>query len=176
MIMIGIVGFVNVNKFENFAQKKEPKVGLEVGNKAPELVYNNPDGKSIRLSSLQGKMVLIDFWASWCRPCRMENPNVVKAYNEYKNLKFKNGKGFTVYSVSLDKDRDAWVKAIKDDKLEWGSHVSDLNQWKSEGAAIYGVRSIPSNVLVDGDGIIVAKNLRGQNLLITLESQLAKRR
>jgi len=176
MILIGIVGFVNINKFDSGSQKEEPKVGLEVGNKAPELVYNNPEGKPVSLSSLKGKMVLIDFWASWCRPCRMENPTVVKAYNEYKDLKFKSGKGFTVYGVSLDRDKDAWIKAIKADNLTWDSHVSDLLQWKSEGAAIYGVRSIPSNVLIDGEGIIIAKNLRGQNLMITLESLLAKRR
>jgi thiol-disulfide isomerase/thioredoxin len=106
-------------------------------------------------------MVLIDFWASWCGPCRRENPNVVDAYKKYKNAKFKNAKGFTVYSVSLDKNKAAWIKAIQQDGLEWPYHVSDLKFWNSEAAKIYGVNSIPTNWLIDANGIIVAKNLRG---------------
>lgn len=152
--------------------KDDPVVGLEVGNKAPELKYNNPDGKEIALSSLKGKVVLIDFWASWCGPCRRENPTVVAAYHKFKDKKFKNGKGFTVYSVSLDQSADLWKKAIVKDSLTWDNHVSDLKYWSSEAARLYGVMGIPTNWLIDGDGIIIAKNLRGEALEKALNEQL----
>jgi thiol-disulfide isomerase/thioredoxin len=125
---------------------------------APEIALKNPDGKVIKLTSLRGKVVLIDFWASWCGPCRKENPNVVKMYEKYKN------KGFTVYSVSLDKDSEAWKRAIKSDSLSWPNHVSDLLQWDTPLTQVYGFNSIPYTVLVNKEGKIIGTNLRGESL------------
>ena len=148
------------------------EIGLNIGNKAPELAYDNPQGKKMKLSSLKGKLVLIDFWASWCGPCRRENPNLVSAYQKYTKKNFQQGKGFEIYSLSLDKNEKAWVKAINQDQLFWQYHVSDLGGWQSEGSKKYGIRSIPSNVLIDGKGIIVAKNLKGHALHKFLEASL----
>jgi len=123
------------------------------------------------LSSLKGKYVIIDFWASWCGPCRRENPNLVKAYNKFKNQKFENGNGLEVYSVSLDKKFSSWIKAMTDDKLFWEYHVSDLRGWQSDGAALYNVRSIPQTFLIDGEGTIIAKDLKGDELISFLNSK-----
>lgn len=136
-------------------------IGTNIGNKAPELKFKTPDDKVLALSSFKGKIVLVDFWASWCGPCRIENPNVVATYNKYKAAKFKDAKGFVIYSVSLDQNKEAWKKAIAADNLSWPEHVSDLKGWYSDAAAIYGVNSIPTNFLLDANGIIIAKGLRG---------------
>ena len=128
-----------------------------IGSPAPEIDLPTPSGKNISLSSLKGKYVLVDFWASWCGPCRAENPNVVAAFQKYK------AKNFTILGVSLDNDKAKWQQAIKDDNLMW-HQVSDLQGWESVAARTYGVQSIPSNFLVDPDGKIIATNLRGSSL------------
>ncbi|MGY6561643.1 MAG: TlpA family protein disulfide reductase [Luteibaculaceae bacterium] len=136
----------------------------KIGEKAPEIVLPGVDGKELKLSSLKGKVVLIDFWASWCGPCRRENPNVVRSYEKYKSAKFKNGKGYEIFNVSLDRDKAAWLKGIEQDQLNWKYHVSDLKFWNSEAAQLYGIRSIPANFLIDGEGTIIGVNLRGAAL------------
>jgi peroxiredoxin len=140
------------------------KIGA-VGTDAMEFTQNDPDGKPVSLSSFRGKYVLIDFWASWCDPCRRENPNVVNTYNKYK------GRNFTVLGVSLDRARDPWLKAIKDDSLTW-THVSDLKYWSNQVAQLYKVQGIPKNFLIDPKGKIIARDLRGPQLAQRLDELL----
>lgn len=134
-----------------------------IGQPAPEIALPNPEGQVVKLSSMKGKYVLVDFWAKWCGPCRQENPNVVRVYNKYKD------KGFTVFGVSLDRTKEDWVRAIQEDNLTW-THVSDLKFWQSEAAKTYSISAIPFSLLLDPNGVIIAKNLRGA----ALENKLAE--
>jgi peroxiredoxin len=140
-----------------FAYKLNKMKVMEVGSTALEFTQNDPEGKPISLSSFKGKYVLVDFWASWCLACRLENPNMVKAYNKYHE------KGLEILSVSLDKSKEAWLNAIKKDGMPW-NHVSDLKYWKNEAAVLYGIGAVPANMLLDKTGKIIGKNLKGEAL------------
>ena len=142
----------------------QPAPALEAGASAPDFELAARDGPPRRLGDSRGRLVYLDFWASWCGPCRAENPNVVKAFNQYKD------KGFTILGVSLDQPnaKDKWIKAIHDDQLTW-THVSDLQYWKNAVAVQYGIQAIPQNLLIDKEGKIIGKNLRGEDLAQKLE-------
>lgn len=140
---------------------------VSIGKTAPDFIMDDPGGNPIRFSDVyaQNEYTLLDFWAAWCGPCRAENPNIVAVYNDYKD------KGFGVFGVSLDRDREAWLKAIEDDRLTW-THVSDLSYWNNAAAQMYVVNSIPSSVIVDRNGKIVAKNKRDEELRKTIDELL----
>lgn len=155
--------YPNTKMITSLMAQLEDLRALSIGQEAPEISLPNPEGNIVSLSDLRGKYVLIDFWAAWCKPCREENPNVVRLYNEYKD------KGFEVFGVSLDRTKEAWEKAIAEDELTW-THVSDLKYFNSEAAAKYQINAIPATYLIDPDGKIVAKDLRG----MSLENKLAE--
>jgi len=147
-----------VPQIKDLKERVAVMLAVSVGQKAPDFTMNDVDGNPVALSSKIGsKLMLIDFWAAWCAPCRQENPNVVKVYNEFHKL------GFDVFGVSLDRTKEDWIKAIADDKLTW-THVSDLQYWNNAAAKIYAVNAIPANFLIDEEGVIIGRNLRGADL------------
>lgn len=151
-------------QYEQVKAKREAMAFLDQGKVAPDFVQAKADGTTMKLSDLRGKVVLVDFWASWCGPCRGENPNVVRLYEKYKDA------GFTVMSVSLDNSKEKWLQAIEKDKLSWPNHVSDLKGWQNEVAKQYKVTGIPFAILIDKEGKIIDKNLRGAQLENTLKA------
>lgn len=168
-----ILGFGNKNLRQQESVSTKLATPPKIGEVAPEI--NLPSinrAVPYKLSSLRGKLVLVNFWASLFAPCRFENPNIVKAYNQYKDKSFVNGQGFEIYSVSLDLNEGNWKKAIVKDKLIWKHHVSDLKGYDSEVAADYGIRSIPYNYLIDGNGKVLAINLRGAQLSKAIKKYL----
>jgi peroxiredoxin len=157
-----------INNIEKQLARVQSQEVIKVGQPAPDIALPNPDGQIMKLSDLKGQVVLLDFWASWCGPCRRANPHVVQTYNKYKN------KGFTVFSVSLDRPGQAekWKQAIDQDKLTWPYHVSDLRYWNSEPASVYGVRGIPKTFLIDKDGMIASTSVSPYELDASLEKLL----
>lgn len=147
---------------------------IKVGQQAPEIAFSNPEGKIISFSEQnKNRYILLDFWASWCGPCRIAHPALVTMHEKFKDKKFKNApKGFTVFSVSLDRNLEAWKKAIAADKLFWNNHVSDLKSWKSEAAEIYGVTYIPQSFLIGPDGKVLGKYNNAEEAAKDLEKYL----
>lgn len=166
--------FLSVTTFTAQAQDENTKV--KVGQSAPDISYPNLTGQTLKLSEInKGRVVLLDFWASWCRPCRAANPGLVRMYEKYKGKKFKNAKkGFTIVSVSLDKFKEAWEKAVTEDKLSWEFHMSDLGYWDSKPAAVYGVQYIPQAFLIGPDGKIVGKYNLAEEAAGDIEKLLAQ--
>ncbi len=140
----------------------------------PVVTVPDKDGQPLALESLRGSLVLVDVWASWCKPCRKQHPKLVKVYEDFRNAQFQKAKGFTIYQISLDADRDAWLKAIEKDNLHWPYHGSDLKGWESEVVALYQLEAIPSSFLLDENGLIIGKDLSANDLAKVLENRLLK--
>ena len=155
------------DKGKEIAARIDKMAAVAIGKVAPDFTLNTPEGKPLSMHSIKAKVKVLDFWASWCGPCRGENPNVVAMYKEL------HPKGLEILSISLDNDKDAWLKAIKDDGLEW-NHVSDLQGWNCAAAKLYGVNGIPHLIVLDENNVIVAKNLRGEALKEKVAELLAK--
>lgn len=161
-----------MTSLSSFAQYENTTI--KVGQQAPELKFADPEGKNLSLTEInKGRVVLVDFWASWCGPCRRSNPALVKLYNEYKSKKFKGAKnGFTVVSVSLDRDKQAWMQAIEKDNLSWPFHMSDLKAWSSDAARIYGVQFVPQAFLLGPDGKVIGKYMTAEEAVRDLDNLL----
>jgi thiol-disulfide isomerase/thioredoxin len=151
-----------------------PKDNLINGNMAPDISLPDSTGKKVDLKSLRGNIVLVDFWASWCKPCRNTNPYLVEVYDQFKDKHFKGANSFIIYSVSLDSDRDHWIKAILHDNLHWPYHLSELNGWKSSAVDAYKINAIPTNFMVDQNGVIIGRDMRSDDIYKLLTERVAQ--
>ena len=175
--IILIIAAVSLNSFTRKESSAfnalPPEIGINIGDQAPEIVMKGIDGVELRLSNLRGKLVLIHFWASWDAKSRRDNLSYVETYEKYRNVKFNTAEGFEIFSVSLDQKKDSWEKAIAKDGLFWKSHVNDFKGWANAAGQLYGISSIPSSLLIDENGIIVAKDLRGPALDMELDKYVS---
>jgi thiol-disulfide isomerase/thioredoxin len=169
VVVFGCLAFIAYYIYDYYKIPDSPQ-----GNYVTDLSYPGADGNPISISLLKGNIVLIDFWASWCGPCRYQNPELVKLYQDFHQVKFKDADGFAIYSISLDMNREAWLHAITQDGLVWPHHVSDLKGWNSDAAARFGVRSIPASILIDEKGKIIGKNLTPSEIREHLEKRIKK--
>jgi len=168
-IGIAIVALIGAFLYRHFTPKSM-ELELNEGSEIIAINLPNKDGDFISTTDFKGKILLVDFWASWCRPCRMESPFLVNSYNKYKNAEFKNAKGFEIYSISLDQDRQKWLNAIENDGLTWTNHVCDFKGWDCPVVNHFKIKFIPSSILLDENGKVIATDLRGNDL----EKQLDK--
>ena len=153
---------------------KASQKGLSEGDKAPEISLPNPNGDTLKLSSLKGHMVLVHFWASWCTPCREESKKIVKMYEKFKDKNYKTGEGLIVLYVSLDENKNEWIKAINEDGMSVDYNVSDLKRWKSFAAQSYKINFVPDNFLIDGNGKIIARGMITNDLPVILKGEVKK--
>jgi len=167
VVVLACIAFIGYYFYDYYKIPDSPD-----GNYVNEVVYPDVNGNPLPLSSLKGNIILIDFWAGWCGPCRNENPHLVSLYEKYHSAKFEKAKGFEIYSISLDVNHDFWLYAIQQDRLPWKSQVSDLKGWNSDAAQRFGIRSIPASILIDEKGKILGKNLTPAEIAQKLDERL----
>lgn len=168
-----LILFILATIYFSIKAQNNIKIGLRIGNQAPNFELPRIDDTLLSLESLRGKIVLIDFWASWCKSCR-NKLSTISIYNKYKDKHFKTAEGFVVLSVSFDKDKSVWIQAIEKDGLIWNTHVNDLTGFSSDVAKLYKLSGLPQNILLDGNGIILAKNIHSTSLIYKLDDMLIK--